>query len=368
MAETSSSTGDRTNQDREFLNKATEATIRIALVALLALWCFQIVRPFIMPVVWAVIIATTIFPAYRWLGQMMGGRERLAAVLLTLTGLILLIVPFLFSAGSVVDSGSWLAGGLRDGTIEVPRPPDQVAAWPLIGEKLHGFWTLAHVNLMGALQQLGPHLAGPASGIFSAAAGVGLGFVQFVISVLIAGVLLANSAKGEEVAAAIATRLVDERGPEFVALSGATVRGVAQGILGVAVIQSVLVAIGLFAVGVPHASLWATLCLVVAIIQLPPLIVLLPIIAYVFSTSGTVTSVVFTIWSVLASSSDTFLKPILLARGLDLPMVVIFMGAIGGFVMSGFIGLFVGAVILALGYRLFMAWLGEDESFESETT
>jgi len=145
-------------------------------------------------------------------------------------------------------------------------------------------------------------------------------------------------------------------------------RGVAQGILGVAVIQSVLVAIGLFAVGVPHASLWAALCLVVAIIQLPPLIVLLPIIGYVFSTSGTAASVIFTIWSILASSSDTFLKPILLARGLDLPMVVIFMGAIGGFVMSGFIGLFVGAVILALGYRLFMAWLGEDESFESETS
>jgi predicted PurR-regulated permease PerM len=348
------------------LNKATEATIRIALVALLAAWCFQIVRPFILPVVWGVIIATAIFPAYRWLGRLMGGRERLAAVFLTLIGLILLIVPSLLSAGSLIESASWLFEGLSDGHLEVPLPPERIAEWPLIGEQLHGFWTLAHVNLMEALQQLGPHLAPLAGGFLSAAAGVGLGILQFVVSIIIAGVILASSRKGAEVAAAIATRLVDERGPEFVALSAATVRGVAQGILGVALIQSVLVGIGLFAADVPHASLWTALCLVVAIIQLPPLLLLLPIIFYVFATSGTTTSVLFTIWSILASGSDTFLKPVLLARGLDLPMVVIFMGAIGGFVLSGFIGLFVGAVILALGYRLFMAWLGESAKIASD--
>lgn len=359
MTETSSPKYNGESNDREFLNRATEATIRIALVALLATWCFQIVKPFLMPVAWAIIIATAIFPAYRWLGRMMGGRERLAAVVLTLSGLILLVVPSVFSAGSLVENASWLSEGLRDGSLEVPLPPEHIATWPLIGQKLHGFWTLAHVNLMGALQELGPHLAPLAGGFFSAAAGVGLGILQFAISIIIAGVLLASSTKGAEVAAAIATRLVDERGPEFVALSGATVRGVAQGILGVALIQTVLVGIGLFAAGVPHASLWTALCLVVAIIQLPPLLLLAPIIFYVFATSGTTASVLFTIWSILASSSDTFLKPVLLARGLDLPMVVIFMGAIGGFVMSGFIGLFVGAVVLALGYRLFMAWLGE---------
>ena len=366
MTEADPSTHDRGIQKREFLNKVTEATIRIGLVALLAAWCFQIVRPFIMPVVWGIIIATAIFPAYRWLGRMMGGRERPAAVVLTLSGLILLIVPSLLSAGSLVENASWLTEGLRDGALEVPLPPERIATWPLIGEKLHGFWTLAHVNLMGALEQLGPHLAPLAGGFLSAAAGVGVGLLQFVISIIIAGVLLDSSTRGAEVAAAIATRLVDERGPEFVALSGATVRGVAQGIIGVALIQSVLVGIGLFAAGVPHASLWTALCLVVAIIQLPPLLVLLPIIFYMFATTGTTAAVLFTIWSILASSSDTFLKPMLLARGLDLPMVVIFMGAIGGFVLSGFIGLFVGAVVLALGYRLFMAWLGEDEAISPE--
>jgi predicted PurR-regulated permease PerM len=366
MAENSSSTGTREVQEREFLNKATEATIRIALVAMLVVWCFQIVRPFILPVVWGIIIATAIFPAYRWLGRVMGGRERLAAVVLVLIGLVLLIVPSLMSAGSLVENARWLSEGLSGGALEVPLPPENIATWPLIGERLHAFWTLAHVNLMDAIEQLGPHLRPLAGGFLAGITGVGLGIVQFLISILIAGVLLASSSRGAEVASAIATRLIDERGPAFVALSGATIRGVAQGILGVALIQAVLCGIGLFAAGVPHASLWTALCLVVAVVQLPPLLVLIPVMFYVFATSGTTTSVLFTIWSILASSSDTVLKPVLLARGLDLPMLVIFMGAIGGFMWSGFIGLFVGAVVLALGYKLFMAWLGEAEETASE--
>jgi predicted PurR-regulated permease PerM len=357
MADPHASSGDR-----EFLSRATEVTIRIALVALLAAWCFQIVQAFIMPVVWGIIIATAIYPAYRWLGRMLGGRERLPAVILALIGLILVIVPFLLSAGSLVQSVQWLVTGLGDGSLEVPPPPENIATWPFIGEKLHGIWSLANVNLMAALQQLGPHVTPLAGGFLSAAAGAGLGVVQFAISIVLAGVFLASSSSGANAAEAIATRIVGDRGAEFVALSGATVRGVAQGILGVALIQSILCAIGLFAAGVPHAALWATLCLVIAVVQLPPLLVLLPIIAYMFSTSGMTTSVLFAIWSVLASSTDTFLKPILLARGLDLPMVIIFMGAIGGFMSSGFIGLFVGAVVLALGYKLFMAWLDEGRS------
>jgi predicted PurR-regulated permease PerM len=277
-------------------------------------------------------------------------------------GLVLVVVPPIVSAGSLVDSAQWLMAGLEDGSLEVPPPPENVAAWPFIGEKLHAMWSLASVNLMGALQQLGSHLKPLAGGFLSAAAGVGLDVLEFVISIVLAGVFLISSSRGASTAEAIATRMIGDRGAEFVALSGATVRGVAQGILGVALIQATLCAIGLFAAGIPHAALWAALCLLLAVVQLTPLLVLLPIIFYVFSTSGTTTAVVFAIWSVIASSSDTFLKPILLARGLDLPMVIIFMGAIGGFMNAGFIGLFVGAVVLALGYKLFMAWLGESRT------
>jgi predicted PurR-regulated permease PerM len=142
-------------------------------------------------------------------------------------------------------------------------------------------------------------------------------------------------------------------------LAGATVQSVTRGILGVAVIQSLLAGVGMLVVGVPAAGLWALLVLLLAVIQLPPLLVLAPVIVYVFSTSSTVAAVVFAVWSVFVGMSDTFLKPVLMGRGVDVPMLVIFMGAIGGFMLDGIIGLFVGAVVLALGYTLFTAWLQE---------
>jgi predicted PurR-regulated permease PerM len=347
---------------KEFLARTTEATIRIGLVVMLAAWCFQITRPFIIPVVWGIIIAVAIHPAYGRLRAALGGRGRLAAALLTLAALSVLIVPTVMVAGSLVDSAQWLTASLRDGTLRVPPPPDAVATWPLIGDPLHGLWSLASVNLEAALRQVGPHLTALGSGLLSTAAGLGLGILQFTVSILIAGVLLAAASSGYQAARAIATRLADDRGPEFVDLAGTTVRSVAQGILGVALIQSLLLGIGLFAVGVPHAALWTALCLLLAVIQLPPFLVIVPIMFYVFSTASTPAAVAFTIWSIVAGLSDNVLKPLLLARGLDIPMVVIFVGAIGGFMASGFIGLFVGAVLLALGYELFMAWLEQGSS------
>jgi predicted PurR-regulated permease PerM len=351
--------------DDRFLARAVEVSVRIGVVLLLAAWCFQITRPFLIPIVWGIILATAIHPGYQHLQAAMGGRRKLAAGLLTLAALSLLIVPTILFAGSLVESGQWLATGLADGTLEVPPPPEAIASWPLIGEPLHGFWQLAYVNFEAALRQVGPHLLGLGSGLLSTAAGLGLGIVQFVISIAIAGVLLAGAGTGHRVAKEIATRLAGERGEELTDLAGATVRGVAQGILGVALIQSALIGLGLFAVGVPHAALWTLLCLMLAVIQLPPFLVVIPIIVYVFTTSSTGVAVAFTIWQVLAGGSDNVLKPLLLARGIDVPMIVIFMGAIGGFMGSGFIGLFVGAVVLALGYELFMAWLSEGRPREA---
>jgi predicted PurR-regulated permease PerM len=144
------------------------------------------------------------------------------------------------------------------------------------------------------------------------------------------------------------------------------VRSVTLGILGVAMIQALLASLGLLVVGVPGAGLWALLVLILAIVQLPTILVLGPIIVYVFSTSTTVTAVVFAIWSILVGISDAFLKPLLMGRGVDVPMLVIFIGAIGGFMTSGIIGLFIGAIILALGYKLYLIWLDQDTQQDAE--
>jgi len=354
-----------TTENEAFLSRATEATIRIGVIALLVVWCFQITRPFVVPIVWGTIIATAIYPAYDRLQATLGGRRRLAAVLITLFALVLLFVPAALFTGSLAASAQWLVTGLNSGTIEVPPPPDSVNTWPFIGSSLYGIWQLASVNLEGALREIGPHLTGFIRGALSTAAGAGLGVLQFLISILISGVLLANAKAGDQMARAIAVKLAGERGLEFATLAGATVRSVSQGIIGVAFIQSALIAIGLFVFGVPHAALWSVLCLLLAIVQLSPFLVLLPIVIYAFTAYSMTLAILFTIWMSVAGAIDNVLKPLLLARGLGLPMIVIFMGAIGGFITSGFIGLFVGAVVLALGYELFMAWIHEDAAAES---
>ena len=223
---------------------------------------------------------------------------------------------------------------------------------------------LASNNLEAALSKITPQLKKFGIPLLSAAAGAGVGTLKFVVSIIIAGVLLSNDAGGGQVARAIATRLTGERGTMAVELAVATVRSVTLGILGVALIQTLLASLGFLLVGVPGAGLWALLVLILAVVQLPTILVLGPIIVYVFSTSSTVIAVVFAIWSILVGISDAFLKPLLMGRGVDVPMLVIFIGAIGGFMTSGIIGLFVGAIIFSLGYKLFLIWLDTDKQPE----
>lgn len=356
------------NSEKVFVNNALEATIRIGLLVLLAAWCFEIVEPFIIPIAWGIIIAVGTYPAYLSLARRLGDRPRLAATLVVILGLVLLLVPAFLLGGTLIDSAHGLAAGLKEGVSSVPPPPPSVKTWPLIGESLYAFWSQASENLAAALAKVAPQLKSVGGWLLSTAAGAGWGLLQFVIAIVIAGVLLAHAGSGSRLAYSIATRLAGEKGLEFAELAEATVRSVTRGILGVALIQSVLIGLGFLAVGVPGAGLWALLCLILSVIQIGPFPVVLPALIYVFSTADTVTAVVFLIWSLFAGSIDNILKPMLLGRGVRVPMAIIFIGAIGGFISSGIIGLFVGAVVLVLGYGLFLAWLNESPlSDEPET-
>jgi predicted PurR-regulated permease PerM len=345
------------NSEKVFVSNALEATIRIGLLVLLAGWCFEIIRPFIIPIAWGIIIAIGAYPAFLSLERWLGDRRRLAATLIVVLGLVLLIAPALLLGGTLIDSAHGLAVGLKGGSIAVPPPPPSVKTWPIIGGYLDAFWRQASENLATTLTKLAPQLKAVGGWLLSTAAGAGWGLLQFVIAIVIAGVLLAHANSGSKAAYAIATRLAGERGVEFAELAEATVRSVTRGILGVALIQSILIGLGFLAVGVPGAGLWALLCLILSVIQIGPFPVVLPVLIYVFSTADTVTAVLFLIWSLFTGSIDNILKPILLGRGVQMPMAIIFVGAIGGFISSGIIGLFVGAVVLVLGYGFFQAWL-----------
>lgn len=358
--------GQPTN-DKLFMRRALEATIRIGLIVLLLYWCFRIGRPFIPTIVWGIIIAVAIHPGYIRLKSALGGRDRLAATLITLFALIILLVPTYLLSESLISSVQKYSAQLRDGALSVPPPSESIRSWPVIGEPLYESWNLASNNLGDALGKMTPKLKEYGISLLSTVANTGVAILMFVVSIIIAGVLLANDAGGGQVARALARRLAGEQGTNVVELAMATVRSVALGILGVALIQTLLAGLGFLIVGLPGAGLWAFAVLILAVVQLPTIIVMGPIIVYVFTTSSTTTAVVFAIWSILVGISDTFLKPFLMGRGVDVPMLVIFIGAIGGFITSGIIGLFVGAIVLALGYKLFVLWLNNDTRPETES-
>jgi len=346
--------------DKQFVAGAIEAAIRIGLIALLVTWSFQIVQPFIIPLIWGIIIAVACMPIYRWLKARLGGRNKLTATVFTLVALAILITPTVMLIGSLAETAQKVNADLQDGTLSVPPPPDGVEKWPLVGKKLGPFWQGASQNLEATLTNNAPELKEVAVKLLSVAAGAGIGVLQFIISIIIAGVLMANASGCDRFSKAIASRLTGDRGDSMANTATATVRSVAQGVLGVALIQSLLSGIGMLAVGVPAAGFWALMVLILAIIQLPPILILLPVALYVFGQASTTVAVIFLIYAIVVSASDAFLKPLFLGRGMDTPMLVILIGAIGGMMTSGIIGLFIGAVILALCYELFMAWLRQD--------
>lgn len=336
---------------------AIEIVIKVAVVALLVVWCFLILKPFITPVVWGGIMAIAVYPVYRGVSARLGGRPKLAAVVLTLVALLIIILPSLKLAASMIDGVKYLAAGMNNGTLHVPPPPVSVGEWPLIGGPLSTAWAKASTNLAAALAEYRPQLETAAAWLVKTSLSTGLGVLLFALSIVIAGIFLAGAEKGGSVAKALLTRLAGSRGVEFAADATVTVRNVVKGILGVAVIQALAAGIGIGIAGVPAAGLWAFLCLILAIVQIGVAPVAIPVIIYMFAKAGTITAVILTIWLVLVMLSDNVLKPMLLGRGAPVPMTVIFLGAIGGFMSMGFLGLFLGALVLTVGYKLFETWL-----------
>jgi predicted PurR-regulated permease PerM len=347
------------NEDRGFEARAVETSIRIGLLALIVFWCFAIVRPFLQPIVWGFILAIAAHPAFARLRDAFGGRHKLTAAVLVVGTLLLMAVPSVLITTSLVESAADLAGQLDEGALRVPPPPAGVADWPVIGDPLYAFWATASRNLEAALEQAQPMLLTAGKSALAQGASAGVGILLFALSIVIAGVLLASGPLAPDAARRIARRITPARGDELVTLTRDTVGSVTVGILGVALIQAVAGGIGLLVAGVPAAGLWALLVLLFAVVQLPTILIFAPIIVYVFATASTGLAVAFAVWSVAVAFSDNILKPLLLGRGAPVPTLVIFMGAIGGFILQGIIGLFVGAVVLAVGYTLFQAWLEE---------
>jgi predicted PurR-regulated permease PerM len=344
--------------DTLFVRNMVESALRIGLIFVLLVMTYDVVRPFLIPLSWGGIIAIAAFPLTRRIEGWLGGRRGLAATLLTLLLILVLVVPCYALMEALLTSAKSLSGQMSEGQLQIPGPNPKVADWPIVGEKIYEAWTLAHNNLQEAMMQVAPHLTGAATYTVSML-GSGLASVlMFVVSLFIAGGFMTYADASGTAAHKLFLRLGGTRpGGEWAAMCVATVRSVLQGVVGVAVIQTALCALGLFTMGIPGAPIWTALILFLAIAQLPTIIVVGPIILYAFAHYGTTPAVIFTVWMMLAGFSDTLLKPLLMGRGLDIPMPIILMGAIGGMISAGIIGLFSGAVVLAIWYMLFKSWM-----------
>jgi predicted PurR-regulated permease PerM len=352
---------NQTNQAEKnsIIQTVVDVTIKLGVLLLLLAWCFKIIYPFVSIVLWALIIAVAIFPLFKTMSKKMGNSKKISATIITLVFLSIIIIPGILFTSSLVDGVKRLSSDIDNKSFYIAPPPEEVAEWPLVGGTIYGTWKLASESLEDVVTKYESELLAVGNWVLSALMGTGIGLIQFILSVIIAGVFLASSDSGGKMLRRFYRRLVGERGEEFAKASEITVRNVAKGVLGVSVIQSFLAGIVFLLAGIPYAGLWALICLILCVIQLGPGLVIIPVIVYLFATTGTWIAILWTIALVVVMISDNILKPLLMGKGAPVPMLVIFLGSIGGFITSGFIGLFIGAIILSLGYKLFIAWLEE---------
>ena len=335
--------------------------IRLALLAFLIYWSFLLLSPFIPILVWSVVLAVAFYPAYDWLARHLGDRRGVAAVIVTLAVLSVFLGPATWLGIGLVEGLRNISDQLTSGDLTIPTPPDSVKDWPVIGATLHEFWQTASVNLEAALRQLAPYLKPLAGPILALAGSAGTGTLKFLASVIISGFLYPYGPKLVAASRRALTRIVPERSDSFLALAGATIRTVLQGVIGVAAIQALLGGVVLKIAGVPNAGVLAFAILVLGIVQIGSLPILLPVAIWVWTVKDVGAAALITVFLALVGISDNALKPLLMGRGLSTPVLVIFIGVLGGTLAHGIVGLFIGPVILAVAWELMTVWIGIDD-------
>lgn len=338
--------------------------IRAGLITLLVMYCYQIFKPFLPLMLWSVILAVALYPLHTLIASRMGGKQGQAATVLVLAILLLVLVPTTLLAISFSDSITEFVTTVHGGTFRVPAPNKSVQDWPLIGEKVHSLWLSAHEDIGGFMAKFEPKIQSITKVALGYAANAVTAMLKFLVSLAVAGLWMTYATSANATARAIASRMAGpERSDDLVKLSVATIRAVSQGVIGIACVQALLLGAGFILVGIPAAGILAVVVLILGIMQVPAFLVSLPAIVYVFTTNdSTAVAVMFSVYTLVAGMIDNVLKPLVLGRGVDAPMPIVLLGALGGMATGGIIGLFLGAVMLTLGYQLFMAWIYNDNS------
>jgi predicted PurR-regulated permease PerM len=345
------------NDDLNKESRTIDLTIRLLLIILLLAWCVMIMLPFLIPILWGVILAITLYPVYNKLLKLVKGKKGLASTLITGLLLVLLIAPLAWLISALIKSSVEFISALRDQTLVIPPPNPAIADWPLVGKPIYSAWQSITTNLESAILQYRDQIILVGNKLLGAVKSVASSFIMMILSIVIAGIMLTQTEKSEKSSVNFATRLMGSDGNEIISMIVLTIRNVAKGILGVAFIQFALMGAAFILAHIPFAGLWALLVLLFAIVQLPVGIVAIPVVIYLFSAREPLPASLWSVIILLLGLLDNVLKPWLMGKGAPVPMLVIFIGAIGGMIMSGIIGLFTGAIILSIGYKLATKWM-----------
>jgi predicted PurR-regulated permease PerM len=333
-----------------------DTMIRMFLIVLIVGWCLAIMVPFFHIMLWGLIIGIALQPLHQSLSKKLGGKPKLASTIIVLVSLAIIIIPGWLFLDSIVEGLKTIKADYKAGSLTIPPPAEKVKSWPLVGEQVYAAWLSGSENLKAFLLQYKAQLGGIIKTIAKGLMGNVAAILQMAGAVIIAGILLVVDGVGEGVRKFF-RKAAGVRGDEYADIAKMTVGNVVKGVLGVALIQAFLIGIGLLLAGIPLAGLWTLLVFIFAVLQIPPTLVVIPIIVYLFSVKETTPAILWSIFLFAGGFSDNVLKPILLGQGAPVPMLVIFIGVVGGFIFSGFIGLFTGAIIMSIGYKIFVGWL-----------
>lgn len=344
-------------------NLAIDTYIRIAVLSILIIWSFFIIKPFVLLLMWAIIVAVALFPLYKKFTNLLKGKKKgLMGTLFILILIGVVLMPSIGLTESVVDYSTNIYQDFEKGSLKVPPPNRSVSEWPLIGSKLYNAWSNASSDLESFITKHPEEIKSSLGWFFDSIKGLVGVVLLSMVALIIAGVFMSSADKGYKKGVKFMDKLMVGQGEDLMKMCTSTIRSVVKGILLVAVIQGVLAFIGFSMIGLDStAGILAIIVIFAAIIQIPVAIVVLPIIVYVFSFAETTPAIVFAIYMIVVALLDNVLKPMLLAKGLQTPMIVILIGAIGGMIFQGILGLFIGPVVLAIMHNLYTSWVNNSE-------
>jgi len=350
-------------KDKISNNSVYDTTVKLLVLLFVIGWCIMILLPFANILLWSLILAMAFYPLHSKLSKKMGGKPKLASAIIVLAAMTIVFIPSWLLIDSMVHEIKELKVQFEADSFKIPAPTEQVKEWPIVGNKAYEFWLSASENLEQTIlkyqEQLTEFGGKLVKGVLSSVSGI----LQIFISFIIASILLVFGGVGESIRKFF-RKIAGENGDEFADITMKTVGNVVKGVLGVAFIVAALHGIIFMIAGIPYAGIWALLAFVLGVLQLPLIFITLPIIVYLFAVKTTTAAIIWTVIVLVAGLSDNFIKPILLGKGAAVPMLVIFVGVIGGFIFSGFIGLFTGAIVMSLGYKLFIGWMNSNEKIE----